>query len=91
MKDLHWYQFGDINGELTQEAKSAWAYLITRLQSEVLHQLSGQPPRHFYLADLVNFIRNNIGLFSQWAGSNTARLYTPPVFENKKEAQGYFF
>jgi hypothetical protein len=57
----------------------------------VLYQLGGQPPRQQYLADLVNFIRNNIELFQQWAESDTAQLYTPPVFVNKKEAQGYFF
>jgi len=91
MKDLHWYQFGESHNELTAEARSAWAYLITRLQSEILYQLGGQPPRHLFLADMVQFIRNNIELFTQWAGSNTAKLYTPPVFENKKEAPGYFF
>lgn len=91
MHDLHGYQFGDICNSLSADAKSAWAYLLTRLQSEVLYQLGGQPPRQQYLADLVNFIRNNIGLFQQWAESDTAKLYTPPVFVNKKEAQGYFF
>jgi hypothetical protein len=90
MHDLHGYQFGDMCNSLSADAKSAWAYLLTRLQSEVLYQLGGQPPRQQYLADLVNFIRNNIGLFQQWAESDTAQLYTPPVFVNKKEAQGYF-
>lgn len=91
MHDLHGYQFGDMCNSLSADAKSAWAYLLTRLQSEVLYQLGGQPPRQQYLADLVNFIRNNIELFQQWAESDTAQLYTPPVFVNKKEAQGYFF
>lgn len=91
MNDLHGYQFGEVYNSLSADAKSAWAYLLTRLKSEVLYQLGGQPPRQQYLADLVNFIRNNIGLFQQWAESDTAKLYTPPVFVNKKEAQGYFF
>ena len=91
MHDLHGYQFREVYNSLSADAKSAWAYLLTRLQSEVLYQLGGQPPRQQYLADLVNFIRNNIELFQQWAESDTAQLYTPPVFVNKKEAQGYFF
>lgn len=91
MHDLHGYLFGDRCNSLSADAKSAWAYLLTRLQSEVLNQLGGQPPRQQYLADLVNFIRNNIELFQQWAETDTAQLYTPPVFVNKKEAQGYFF
>ena len=91
LADLHGFQFGDVCNSLSADAKSAWAYLLTRLQSEVLYQLGGQPPRQQYLADLVNFIRNNIELFQQWAESDTAKLYTPPVLVNKKEAQGYFF
>lgn len=67
------------------------ASLLNLSFREVLYQLGGQPPRQQYLADLVNFIRNNIELFQQWADSDTAQLYTPPVFVNKKEAQGYFF
>ncbi|MBR5825029.1 MAG: hypothetical protein IKY67_12920 [Paludibacteraceae bacterium] len=29
--------------------------------------------------------------FSQWHNSDTAKLFSPPKFENKKEKKGYWF
>ena len=43
------------------------------------------------LADIVNFIRSHPGDFSEWHHSDTAALFNPPVFVNRKEAHGYFF
>ena len=43
------------------------------------------------LADIVNFIRSHPGDFSEWQHSDTAALFNPPVFVNRKEAHGYFF
>lgn len=43
------------------------------------------------LADIVNIIRHRPTDFPEWHSSATARLFTPPVFRNRKEAPGYFF
>ena len=43
------------------------------------------------LADIVNIIRHRPSDFPEWHSSDTARLFTPPVFRNRKEAPGYFF
>ncbi len=43
------------------------------------------------LADIVNIIRHRPSDFPEWHNSDTARLFTPPTFRNRKEASGYFF
>ena len=43
------------------------------------------------LADIVNIIRHRPSDFPEWHSSDTARLFTPPTFRNRKEAPGYFF
>ena len=43
------------------------------------------------LADIVNIIRHRPSDFPEWHSSDTARLFTPPTFSNRKEASGYFF
>ncbi len=37
------------------------------------------------LADIVNYIRQREEDFAEWHGSDTARLFAPPVFRNKKK------
>ena len=46
---------------------------------------------HYYLADIVNTIRNNPDDFAIWHTSETAKLYEPAIFENKKCDKGYWF
>ena len=46
---------------------------------------------HYYLADIVNTIRNNPDDFAVWHTSETAKLYEPAIFENKKCDKGYWF
>ena len=46
---------------------------------------------HYYLTDLVNTIRNNPDDFAIWHTSETAKLYEPAIFENKKCDKGYWF
>lgn len=43
------------------------------------------------LADIVNYIRLNPEFFSEWHQSETAKLFAPPLFRNKRKASGYFF
>ena len=63
---------------------------------EVRCLLSSEPSEamhfeHGALTDIVNTIRDNPERFSEWHGSETAKLYDPPVFENEKSAKGYWF
>ncbi len=46
---------------------------------------------HNALFELVNTIRDNPEDFPEWHSSATAELYTPPIFENKKESKGFWF
>lgn len=39
----------------------------------------------------VNLIKNNIDMFPEWEYSETAKLFSPPKFRNKKNSGGYFF
>lgn len=41
--------------------------------------------------NLANLIRNNPLYFPAWHSSDTAKLFSPPVFKNKKQAKGYWF
>ena len=46
---------------------------------------------HTTLVDIVNTIRNNPEDFAEWHASETAKLYEPKIFENKKCDKGYWF
>ena len=88
---LHKYQFGIGYAELSPAEQSGRAYILTHLQAEIVSQLAGQPMHHHYMSDLVNVIRSQPDIFPLWHSSETARLFNPPIFQNKKDAQGYFF
>lgn len=49
------------------------------------------PRAHQTLTQMVELIRSNPEDFPEWHASTTALLYTPPVFENKKESKGFWF
>lgn len=46
---------------------------------------------HRLLPDIADKIRSRENEFPQWHNSHMAKLFTPPVFENKKENKGYWF
>jgi len=60
-----------------------WAQFIAYLQKSSFNSRR--------LADIVNNIRRRPSDFPEWGCSDTARLFTPPTFRNRKEAPGYFF
>ena len=64
---------------------------VRQIRSQVLRVLRGLPLDVQRLADLVNLIRNNISSFPEWAASDTAKLFAPPVFRNQRRSSGYFF
>ena len=49
------------------------------------------PQEHQTLTQIVELIRSNPEDFPEWHASTTAQLYTPQVFENKKESKAYWF
>lgn len=51
-------------------------------------QLGEYRPNAF---DIVDLMRKNEEIFPEFASSDTAKLFTPPIFENKKKANGYWF
>ncbi len=43
------------------------------------------------MIDTVNFIHIKPDELHEWHNSDTAKLFSPPKFENKKENKGYWF
>lgn len=64
--------------------------VIRSLQSYEMMLVSDMQvhPQSFY--DLVNIIRENEEVFPAWHSSPVAALYTPKVFENKKNSSAYW-
>ena len=91
LEHLHRYQFGIGYDKLSPLEQSGRAYVITHLRAEIVAELQGLPMNRRYMTDLVQFRRSSPEVFPQWHASATAELFSPPVFENKKDAQGYFF
>ncbi len=46
---------------------------------------------HTVPARIVDLMRKNETSFPHFRNSNTYKLFEPPVFENKKRANGYWF
>lgn len=65
--------------------------VIRSLQSYEMMLVSDMQvhPQSFY--DLVNIIREHEEVFPVWHSSATAQLYSPAVFQNKKQSGGYWF
>ena len=65
--------------------------IIRSLQSLEMMLVSDMQchPQSFY--DLVNIIREHEEIFPAWHSSETAKLYTPTVYRNKKGTSGYWF
>lgn len=61
------------------------------LRSYIAELLRGAAPDIRAIVDLVDFVRDRSDIFPEWADSEVALLFSPPVFENKKEARGYWF
>ena len=65
--------------------------LCEALRGHAADIVCDRPPRDENLRDIVEYIRKRPDTFPEWHRSDTARLFTPPVFRNRKEAPGYFF
>ena len=65
--------------------------IIEHLREIVVNVLRGNQLNIQGLRDIVDFMRKHEGQFAEFAASNTAKLFTPPIFENKKRSHGYWF
>ena len=66
-------------------------HIAERLRSVIVNVLQGNLLNIQSLRDIVDFMRKHEEHFPEFAASDTAKLFTPPIFENKKENHGYFF
>lgn len=67
------------------------AQVIRSLRSYVTMLASDMEVHNQSFYDLVNIIRENELMFPEWHASETARLYSPAIYLNKKESTGYWF
>lgn len=67
------------------------ARLCEALRSHVADLVNDRPLRDTALRDIVDYIRRHPDTFPEWHRSDTARLFSPPVFRNSKESHGYWF
>ena len=65
--------------------------VIEQLRSIEVSALQGNALNIQALRDIVDMMRKNEKIFPEFAASDTAKLFTPPIFENKKKANGYWF
>ena len=64
---------------------------IEQLRQAVVAVLQGNQVPIQSLRDIVDLMRKNETSFPHFRNSDTYKLFEPPVFENKKEANGYWF
>lgn len=76
---------------ITPGSPSEDTALALRLRDCVFAELKGEPRRCRMLDRVVNYVRQRPEEYPEWAESDTARLFDPPVFRNKKDSKGYFF
>ena len=65
--------------------------VIEQLRSIVVDVLKGNLLNIQALRDIVDLMRKNEEIFAEFANSDTAKLFEPPIFENKKRSHGYWF
>ena len=65
--------------------------LCEALRSHVADIICNRPLRDTALRDIVDYIRLHPDTFPEWHRSDTARLFSPPVFRNSKHSPGYWF
>lgn len=66
-------------------------YAVQQIQAQIIGYIRNGSFNSRRLMDIVNFMRNNQDFFNAWHQSETAKLFSPPVFRNQKNSGGYFF
>ena len=77
----------NLRGDLTEKRSE----IVRQVKAQVVGYLRSGSFNSRRLADIVNYIRLNPEFFSEWHQSETAKLFAPPLFRNKRKASGYFF
>lgn len=77
----------NLRGDLTGKRSE----IVSLIKAQIVAYLRGGSFNSRRLADIVNDIRNNADDFPEWHSSDVAKLFSPPVFRNRKNAAGYFF
>ena len=76
---------------LATSANESYAWIVARMKPQIVDFIHDKPINQRKMIDIVNFIRNNPEEFPEWHNSDTAKLFSPPKFENKKENKDYWF
>lgn len=77
----------NLRGDLTEKRSE----IVRQVKAQVVGYLRSGSFNSRRLADIMNYIRLNPEFFSEWHQSETAKLFAPPLFRNKRKASGYFF
>ena len=77
----------NLRGDLTEKRSE----IVRQVKAQVVGYLRSGAFNSRRLTDIVNYIRLNPEFFSEWHQSETAKLFAPPLFRNKRKASGYFF
>lgn len=72
-------------------AKPLEEQVICSLQSYELMLVSDMQVHNQSFYDLVNIIRKHSDIFLAWHRSPVSELYTPKLFQNKKDSSAYWF
>ena len=72
-------------------AETNLSWIVNRLKPLIVDFIADKPIAQQKIVDIVNFIRNNPEEFPEWHNSDTAKLFSPPKFENKITNKGYWF
>ena len=65
--------------------------VIEQLRAIVVSVLQGNALNIQALRDIVDLMRKHEEQFVEFAASETVKLFSPPIFENKKDNNGYWF
>jgi hypothetical protein len=65
--------------------------VVSAIRAQIIAVIRGENINMRKMIYIVNFIRDNADSFPEWHSSDTAKLFSPPIFRNKKESPGYFF
>jgi len=68
-----------------------FSWIVARMKPQIVDFIHDKPINQRKIIDIVNFIRNNPEELPEWHNSDTAKLFSLPKFENKKENKGYWF
>lgn len=64
---------------------------LVKMEMEIVFVIKGLPINSRRMVVCVNYIRNSPQKYPKWHASETAKLFSPPKFENKKVTKGYWF